>query len=314
MKLLNADVTVAATEAADAVSEALDEVVSTVTDLPESASEIGDYLSGIFDILAEYVISYGGRLIVAIILLLIGFRIIKMLNKKMAKAKVFDKIESSTKNFIFKVLDVAAKILLVILAASVLGVPMASVVAVIGSAGLAIGLALEGSLGNIASGVVLMVTKPFKEGDVIIVGGNEGGTVEDIGIFYTTITTGDNRRIVYPNSTVAGATLVNVTAEKTRRVDLVFTASYNADVQTVKNLIGAIIDKHELIKKDPEPFVRLSKHADSALEFTVRVWTDADDYWTVYFDLLEQVKAEFDAKGIEIPYPQMDVHIKENVK
>ncbi len=305
MNLLNATISVSA-------GDALEDVVSTVTDLPESTAEIGDYLAGIIDIVAEYAISYGGRLIVALILLLIGFRIIKMLTKKLKKAKVFDKIESSTKNFMFKVLDVAAKILLVILAASILGVPMASVVAVIGSAGLAIGLALEGSLGNIASGVVLMVTKPFKEGDFIVVGGADGGTVDDIGIFYTSITTPDKRRIVYPNSAVAGATIVNVSAEKERRVDLVFSTSYNADVQTVKNCINGIIDKHILIKKDPEPFVRLSKHADSALEFTVRVWTDAADYWAVYFDLLEQVKAEFDAKGIEIPYPQMDVHIKEN--
>ncbi len=304
MKLLNANIAATA-------GDALDEVVSTVTDLPDSAAEIGDYLSGIFDIIAEYVISYGGRLIVALILLLIGFRIIKILNKKIAKAKVFEKIEASSRNFMFKVLDVAAKILLVILAASIMGVPMASVVAVIGSAGLAIGLALEGSLGNIASGVVLMVTKPFKEGDFITVGG-DGGTVDDIGIFYTTLTTPDKRRIVYPNSAVAGATIVNVSAEKERRVDLVFTTSYNADVQTVKNCINAVIDSHPLIMQDPEPFVRLSKHADSALEFTVRVWADAADYWTVYFDLLEQVKAGFDAKGIEIPYPQMDIHIKEN--
>ena len=304
MKLLNANIAATA-------GDALEDVVSTVTDLPESTAEIGDYLSGIFDILAEYAISYGGRLIAALAVLLIGFRIIKILNKKTAKAKVFDKIESSTKNFMFKVIDVAAKILLVILAASILGVPMASVVAVIGSAGLAIGLALEGSLGNIASGVVLMVTKPFKEGDFITVNG-ESGTVDDIGIFYTALITGDKRRVIYPNSTVAGATIVNVSAEKERRVDLVFTTSYDADVQTVKNCINGIIDKHPCINKDPEPFVRLSKHGDSALEFTVRVWTDAADYWTVYFDLLEQVKAEFDAKGIEIPYPQMDVHIKEN--
>lgn len=308
MKLLNADLITAS----DTVSEAFDEVVGAVTNIPDNVSEIGAYLSGIFDIIAEYVISYGGRLVVALILLLIGFRIIKMLNKKIAKAKVFEKIEASSRNFMFKVLDVAAKILLVILAASIMGVPMASVVAVIGSAGLAIGLALEGSLGNIASGVVLMVTKPFKEGDFITVGGGDGGVVNDIGIFYTSITTPDNRRIVYPNSSIAGATLVNVTAEKDRRVDLVFTTSYNADVQTVKNCITAVIEKHDLIKKDPEPFVRLSKHGDSALEFTVRVWTDAADYWTVYFDLLEQVKTGFDSKGIEIPYPQMDVHIKEN--
>ncbi len=298
--------------AAVTAGDAVNDVVDAVKDLPTSAAEIGDYVSGIVDILAEYAISYGGRLLVALLVLILGFRIIKILNKKTAKAKVFDKIEASTRNFMFKVIDVAAKVLLVILAASILGVPMASVVAVIGSAGLAIGLALEGSLGNIASGVVLMVTKPFKEGDFITIGGADGGVVNDIGIFYTSITTPDNRRIVYPNSTVAGATLVNVTAEKSRRVDLVFSTSYNADVQTVKNCINEVIDRHPLINKEPEPFVRLSKHGDSALEFTVRVWTDAADYWTVYFDLLEQVKTAFDTKGIEIPYPQMDVHIKEN--
>ncbi len=298
----------------ESVSEALEEVVGAVTDIPQSSDEIGSYLSGIADVLAEYVLSYGGRLIAAIVLLLLGFRIVKVLNKKLATAKLLSKIDTSAKNLFFKAFDVVLKVLIVILAASVLGVPMASVVAVIGSAGLAIGLALEGSLGNIASGVVLMVTKPFKEGDFIVVGGNDGGTVVDIGIFYTTITTPDNRRIVYPNSSVAGATLVNVTAEKKRRVDLVFSTSYKADVQAVKNCIAAVIDKHPLVNKDTEPFIRLSKLGDSSLDFTVRVWTKAEDYWTVYFDLLEQVKNEFDAKGIEIPYPQMDIHIKENVK
>ena len=309
MNFLSADSSVTA---GDVVSEAFDEVVSTVTDIPTSVDEVAEYISDVLKVLAEYAVKYGGRLVFALLLLLIGFRIIKMLNKKISKAKVFDKIESSTRNFMFKVLDVAAKVLLVVLAASVLGVPMASVVAVIGSAGLAIGLALEGSLGNIASGVVLMVTKPFKEGDFIIINCADGGTVEDIGIFYTTITTPDKRRIVYPHSTVTGATLVNVSAEKVRRVDLVFTTSYKEDVQTVKICIRSVIDRHELIHRDPEPFVRLSKHGDSALEFTVRVWTNSADYWTVHFDLLEQVKAAFDAKGIEIPYPQMDVHIKEN--
>ena len=311
MKLNFLSAEVATESVGESVSEALSEVVGAVTDLPQSSDEIGSYFSGIFDILAEYVLSYGGRLIAAVLLLIIGFRIVKMLNKKLAAAKMLSKIDSSAKNFFFKAFDVVLKVLIVILAASVLGVPMASVVAVIGSAGLAIGLALEGSLGNIASGVVLMVTKPFKEGDFIIVGGNDGGTVVDIGIFYTTITTPDNRRIVYPNSAVAGATLVNVSAEQTRRVDLVFSTSYKADVQAVRSCISEVIAAHPLVSKEPEPFVRLSGHGDSALEFTVRVWTAAGDYWTVYFDLLEQVKAAFDAKGIEIPYPQMDVHIKE---
>ena len=298
----------------ESVSEALEEVVGAVTDIPQSTDEIGGYLSGIFDILAEYVLSYGGRLVAAVLLLIIGFRIVKILNKKLTNAKMLAKVDSSAKNFFFKAFDIVLKILIVILAASVLGVPMASVVAVIGSAGLAIGLALEGSLGNIASGVVLMVTKPFKEGDFIVIGGNDGGTVVDIGIFYTTITTPDNRRIVYPNSAVAGATLVNVSAEQTRRVELIFSTSYKADVKAVKACLYECVESHPLVNKDPEPFIRLSKHGDSALEFTVRVWTAAADYWTVYFDLLEQVKEAFDAKGIEIPYPQMDIHIKENVK
>ena len=309
LRFLAADTATA--DVTEATTNALQEVMEAVTDLPQSADEIGSYFSGLFNIIAEYAVTYGGRLVLAVLLLLIGFRLIKVLNHKISKSGALNKIESSTKNFMFKVLDVAAKIFLVILAASIMGVPMASVVAVIGSAGLAIGLALEGSLGNIASGVVLMITKPFKEGDVITVGG-DSGTVYDIGIFYTTITTPDNRRIVYPNSSIANATLVNNSAESKRRVDLTFGTSYNADVNVVKNTIGKVLANHELVKKDPEPFVRLSKHGDSALEFTVRAWCETANYWAVYFDLLEQVKAEFDANGIEIPYPQMDVHIKDN--
>lgn len=296
----------------DSVSEALDEVVGAVTNLPDSTEEISTYLSGIFEVLAEYVLSYGGRLVVAVVFLIIGLRVIKSMNKKLKNAKFLSRVETSGKNFFFKAFDVVLKILLVILAASILGVPMASVVAVIGSAGLAIGLALEGSLGNIASGVVLMVTKPFREGDLIIIGSNDAGRVVDIGIFHTTIVTPDNRRIVYPNSVVAGATLINASAEQTRRVDLVFSVSYKENMQQVKQVIAEVIDKNPLIRKTPEPFIRLSKHADSALEFTVRVWAAADDYWNVYFDLTEQVKEAFDENGIEIPYPQMDIHIKEN--
>ena len=178
-----------------------------------------------------------------------------------------------------------------------------------GVSSLAIGLALQGSLANIAGGFVLVIAKPFAIGDFII-SGDISGTVEEIGIFHTKIITIDNKRIVVPNSTISNATLVNATAMKTRRVDLTFTASYDNDIDKVERVLTEVCRAHRLVLDDPAPFARLSAHKDSALEYTVRAWCNTDDYWTVYFDLFRDVKNAFDKNGISIPYPQVDVHTK----
>jgi small conductance mechanosensitive channel len=190
-----------------------------------------------------------------------------------------------------------------------MGVPMTSIITVVGSCGLAVGLALQGSLANIAGGFVLLVVKPFKVGHFITVG-DISGTVTEMGIFNTKLRTIDNRVVIIPNSTISNATVVNLTELPLRRVDLTFTASYGDDTSAVKDAILAVCDRHPLILKDPAPFAKVSGHKDSAIEYTMRAWCKTEDYWDVYFDLFEQVKNTFDDRGITIPFPQVDVHNK----
>ncbi len=285
----------------------IEEGVSELTDLPTNIAETGEYVKNLINLLQEFAVTYGGKLIGALILLIIGFKLIKILTRKLTTAKAFNKIDTSTRGFIASVIGVLLKVLVAITALAVLGVPMTSMIAVIGSCGLAIGLALQGSLSNIAGGFIILVFKPFSVGDFIMAG-DISGTVEDIGIFHTKVLTPDNKRIIVPNSTISNATLTNVSALSTRRVDLTFTAAYDCDIDKVEKTLTAVCEAHEKVLKDPAVFARLSAHKDSALEYTVRVWCDAEDYWTVYFDLIKNVKLAFDKEGISIPYPQLDVH------
>ncbi len=287
----------------------LEEGVSELTNLPTNMAETGEYVKNLVNLLQEFAVTYGGKLIGALILLIIGFKLTKMLTKRLASAKAFNKIDTSTKGFIISVIGVLLKVFIAITALAVLGVPMTSMIAVIGSCGLAVGLALQGSLSNIAGGFIILVFKPFSVGDFIIAG-DVSGTVEDIGIFHTKVLTVDNKRIIVPNSTISNATLTNVSALAQRRVDLTFTADYSCDINKVERTLISVCESHEKVLKDPEPFARLSAHKDSALEYTVRVWCNSEDYWTVYFDLIRDVKLAFDRENISIPYPQLDVHTK----
>ena len=277
----------AAPEIATELAENLQENIDTLTDLPKSTDEISVYLKNLLTMLEEFAVTYGGKLIIALIILIVGFKLVNAGTRKLAIIKV----------------------IIGVTALAILGIPMSSIIAVIGSCGLAIGLALQGSLANIAGGFVLVLAKPFAIGDFII-SGDISGTVEEIGIFHTKIITIDNKRIVVPNSTISNATLVNATAMKTRRVDLTFTASYDNDIDKVERVLTEVCRAHRLVLDDPAPFARLSAHKDSALEYTVRAWCNTDDYWTVYFDLFRDVKNAFDKNGISIPYPQVDVHTK----
>lgn len=292
---------------ASEIAQTIEEGLSEITNLPTSLAETNEYIKNLVGLLQEFAVTYGGKLIGAIILLVIGFKLTSVITKKIASAKALNKIEASTRGFIQSIINVLLKVLVGITALAVLGVPMTSMIAVIGSCGLAIGLALQGSLSNIAGGFIILVFKPFSVGD-FITSGDIAGTVEDIGIFHTKVLTVDNRRIIVPNATISNATLTNVSALKERRVDLTFTASYNCDIDLVEKTLMSVCSSHELVLKDPAPFARLSAHKDSALEYTVRAWCKAEDYWTVYFDLIKDVKNAFDKAGISIPYPQIDVH------
>ncbi len=292
---------------ASQIVQDLEEGMSEITQLPTNLEETSEYVKNLVNLLQEFAVTYGGKLIGAIILLIIGFKLSSIVTKKLSKAKALNKIDASTKGFIMSIFGALLKLIVGITALSVLGVPMTSMVAVIGSCGLAIGLALQGSLSNIAGGFIILVFKPFSIGE-FITSGDISGTVEHIGIFHTKVLTPDNKRIIVPNSTISNATLTNVSALKERRVDLTFSASYDADIITVENLLLEVANGHEKVLKEPAPFARLSSHGDSALIYTVRVWCKAEDYWTVYFDLLRDVKYAFDKNNISIPYPQMDVH------
>lgn len=304
MQMLQIDTT-----SANEIAQEIEENLSEIANLPTSISETDEYLRNIIQLLEEFAVTYGGKLILALIILIAGFKITKIITKKLFNAKAMNRFDASTKGFVQSLAGACLKIIIGITALSVIGVPMTSMIAVIGSCGLAVGLALQGSLSNIAGGFILLVFKPFSVGDYITTP-DISGTVEDIGIFHTRIITIDNKRIIVPNGNISNATLTNVTAMKERRVDLTFTASYNADIDKVEKTLLRVCNEHKLISDSPEPFARLSAHKDSALEYTVRAWCKAEDYWTVYFDLLKDAKLAFDKEGIEIPFPQVDIHTK----
>ena len=192
-----------------------------------------------------------------------------------------------------------------------LGVNTTSMIALIGAAGLAIGLSLQGTLQNLASGIMLIIFRPFKDGDFIEAAG-VSGVVENIGIFTITMRTGDNKEVIVPNGQIYGGTITNNSSRNTRRVDMVFGIGYDDDLKKAKDILIKILEDDERILKDPEPLVAVSALAESSVNFNVRPWCAKSDYWNVYYDTHEKVKLTFDAEGISIPYPQMDVHVSKD--
>lgn len=198
----------------------------------------------------------------------------------------------------------------VIAALGRLGVQTASLVAVVGAAGLAIGLALQGSLANFAAGVMLLIFKPFRQGDFVEAGGSSG-VIETIGIFSTTLRSGDNRQIIVPNGGIYGGTITNYSAKDTRRIDLTFGISYSADILKAKEVLSDLIQTDPRILRDPEPVIAVGNLGDSSVDLVVRPWVATADYWAVMFDLNERIKMAFDQHGIDIPFPTMDIKLPE---
>ena len=248
------------------------------------------------------------KLLGALLVLLIGFKIVSVLEKRLKKPGRFAKIDPTVKTFFISFATISIKAIIIIVVLSIVGVPMASIVTLVGSCAVAIGLALQGGLSNIAGSLMILIFKPFKVGDYISTNGMDG-TVKAITMFYTTITTVDNRTIQLPNGSLSNSNIINYSANDKRRVDIDLSVSYKSDIEKVKKIINDVINKQELILDEEEKFVRLRFHGESALVFTLRVWVNTPDYWTVYFDLMEQIKNEFDKNHIEIPYNQLDVHM-----
>ena len=261
--------------------------------------------------IVELAASLGIKLLAAIFIFVIGLRLTSWVTKRLRTSPKLDKLDVSLRSFLTSFVKIVLYILLIITVAMILGVPATSFITILASCGVAIGLALQGSLSNFAGGLMILFFKPFKVGDYIEAQG-EAGTVVSISVVYTELLTPDNKRITIPNGTLTNSTIRNYSAEELRRVDLTFNVAYNSNDETVRKILRAAVDNHPLSLQDPEPVVRLSQHGDSALVYSVRVWVKNADYWTVYFDILSQVKADFDANGITIPFPQMDVHIKQD--
>lgn len=258
----------------------------------------------------DLVTSLGGKLLFGILILIVGLFVIRIIKKFIKKSQKLDKLDPSLRSFLSSFASIALYIVLFITLAMVLGVPVTSFITVLATCGAAIGLALQGSLSNFAGGLMILLFKPFKVGDYIEAAG-EGGTVSEITVVYTVLLTPDNKQITIPNGSITNAVIKNYSAKDTRRVDWVFTADYSCDSDKVKAIIEKIVTSHELVLKSPEAFVKVTKCADSAVEYTARVWVNSGDYWTVYFDILENVKKAFAENNIIIPYPQMDVHVKQ---
>lgn len=247
--------------------------------------------------------------ICALVFVLVGFKLSGWIVKLMKKSRAFQKLDESVATFAGSVIGVALKILVIIIAATIVGIDATALSAVLGSAGLAIGLALQGSLSNFAGGMMILFFRPFKVGDYID-NHSDSGTVREIGIFYTTIDTPDNKRITIPNGALSNATVVNYSAEETRRVDFEFAVSYDSDIDEVIKVMLTVALSHNLVLRDPAPFAALLRQDSSAIVFVLRAWTNSADYWTVFFDIQEQMKKSFDKANIKIPYNQLDVHIE----
>lgn len=252
--------------------------------------------------------TYAMRFVGALIVLGIGFPLANYISSMILKAMDKKAVDKSLNTFMKQMVSMILKILVAISAASVAGVATTSFVAILGAAGFAVGLAFQGSLSNFAGGVLLLVLRPYKVGDFIDASGAVG-VVEEIGIVYTTISTPDNKVITVPNGALANSTITNFSTKKLRRVDLVIGTSYDVPVKKAVEAIESVIATHDLILKDPAPFVRLGAHNASSLDYTVRVWVKGADYWAVHFDLLEQIKNKFDEEDIEIPYNKLDVNL-----
>lgn len=254
----------------------------------------------------DLAVTMGLKVIYALIVLVIGLKIIKALKKPIKKAFTKSKMDEAVQKFLLSLINALLKVVLITIIASLVGINIASLVAILGAATFAVGLALQGSLSNFAGGVLILLLKPFQIGDFVEVQGHMG-TVKEIQIFYTHLLTPDNKLIIIPNGHLSNSSAINYSKMDTRRVDLKFGVGYETDISEVKRTILAVIDKHNQILTDPAPLVRLSDHADSALVYNVRVWCLAADYWSVYYDLRENVKEAFDQSNISIPYPHVDV-------
>lgn len=250
------------------------------------------------------------QFVVALLIIFVGKFIAKLVRKAVTKILKHKKMDDTVISFVASLVYGLVVLISFIAAISHLGFNTSSLVAIVGAAGLAIGLALQGSLSNFASGILLISFKPFKAGDFVEVAGT-AGVVEEVHIFSTQLKTPDNKTVIIPNGAITSGTITNYSTKPTRRIDLVIGVGYTADLKQTKTILTDIVNRHELILKDPAATIAVSELADSSVNFVVRPWVKTENYWPVHFDLMESIKIELDQAGIEIPFPQLSVHVNQ---
>lgn len=280
-------------------------VENQAEDALESVATLWDRLVNWFD---DVLLPYIPKLLLALVVLAVGWVIANVLSKIIMRIIRRFKIDQSVQLFIHSFLNITLKVIVVITFLAFLGINISAIIAAVGAAGAAIALALQNNLSNVASGLIILVTRPFKVGDFIEFE-DMSGTVTDIQIMFTHLNTTDNKVIVIPNSNLTTNKVVNYSAEDKRRVDLNISISYDNDFEKAKSIIRTVVESCDMVADDPAPIIRLGEHGPSALIIHVRAWCLADDYWDAFYDLTEGIKHSFDKNGIVIPYNQLEVHI-----
>ncbi|MDG5469217.1 mechanosensitive ion channel [Deltaproteobacteria bacterium IMCC39524] len=260
------------------------------------------------DTLINMFVVWGPKLVGAILALLIGLWLANMIAGGLSRRMEKSAVDPSLRPFLTSLVSTLLKILVVVSVLGMVGIQMTSFIAILGAAGLAVGMALSGTLQNFAGGVMILIFKPFKVGDVIEAQGYTGA-VNAIQIFNTILKTPDNKTVIIPNGGLSTSSMVNYSTEPTRRVDWTFGIAYGDDIDKAKQVLSELLTSNEKVLQDPAPFIELGELADSSVNFTVRAWVNAADYWAVHFYMLEKVYRGFGEAGLNIPFPQMDVHL-----
>ena len=269
-----------------------------------------ELLQEIMNYAIEITSNFGLKLLTALIVVIVGKQLVKILLKVIKVALEKANTEETVRIFVANLLNTVFTVIIFVAAINQLGVETTSIIALLGAAGLAIGLALQGSLANFASGILIVIFRPYKVGDYIEAGTN-AGTVKDIQIFSTVLRTPDNKTIVVPNGSIMDGSITNDSEQPTRRIDIIASCSYEDDLDKVKQVLKTILDSEDRILTEPKPQIAVSELAESSVNFIVRPWVNSSDYLPVMYSLLEQIKKTFDQEGISIPYPQSDIHIHE---
>lgn len=265
-------------------------------------------MENITSTLYEWATLYGMRIVGALAIFVIGRIVVSIVAGAVRRLLERGQADATLTKFLVTLTRIALLTFVIIAALGTLGVQTASIIAVVGAAGLAIGFALQGSLSNFAAGVMLITFRPFQCGDYVEAGGT-AGTVEEVHIFNTILKTPDNKKVILPNSEITGGAITNYSAKDTRRVDMVFGIGYGDNIKLAKETLEQILAEDERVLQDPAPTVAVSELGDSSVNFVCRPWVKTADYWAVKFDVTEKVKLTFDAKGISIPFPQRDIHV-----